>query len=434
MGGTSGEGVRERGIEYHALPSQQRFHESRARFKGFSGPIGSGKSQALCQEALKLAYLNPGRTGLLGAPTFPMLRDATQAALIEILERNRIPHEWNRAESYLRLSETRSRILFRAVEEFERLRGSNLAWFGLDELTYAPREAWLRLEGRLRDPKATRLCGFAVWTPKGFDWVYERFVGAPVEGYETVQARPFENQFLLERVPDYYQRLKHSYDGRFYEQEVLGQYLELTGGRVYFAYSRAGNVAEVEVERGRPLLWALDFNVDPMSSVMAQMDGEELRVLDEIVLSRASTYDACTEFGNRFPEHAGGLVIYADASGARRQTSGTTDVEILKKFVGERAYGDVRFKIPKANPAVRDRVTLMNSKLESAAGERKLVIHPRCKELIKDFEQVMYKENSQVIDKDRDPKRTHLSDALGYLAWQERRSGMKVGLQDRPLF
>jgi hypothetical protein len=433
MGGAGGDGVRERVIEYHPLPSQQRFHDSRARFKGFSGPIGSGKSQALCQEALKLAYLNPGRTGLLGAPTFPMLRDATQAALIEILERNRIPHEWNRAESYLRLSETRSRILFRAVEEFERLRGSNLAWFGLDELTYAPRQAWLRLEGRLRDPRAARLCGFAVWTPKGFDWVHERFVGSPVEGYETIQARPFENQFLLERVPDYYQRLKHSYDGRFYEQEVLGRYLELTAGRVYFAFSRAGNVADVEIAPGSPLLWALDFNVDPMSSVVAQMDGEEVRVLDEIVLNRASTYDACAEFGNRFAEHAGGLVIYADASGSRRQTSGTTDVEILKKFVSERAYGDVRFRIPKANPAVRDRVTLMNSKLESAAGERMLVVHPRCKELIKDFEQVMYKENSQVIDKDRDPKRTHLSDALGYLAWQECRGGMKIGEQSRRL-
>ena len=56
-------------IEYQPLPSQKQFHESTARFKGFSGPIGSGKSQALCQEALKLSYLNPGRTGLIGAPT-----------------------------------------------------------------------------------------------------------------------------------------------------------------------------------------------------------------------------------------------------------------------------------------------------------------------------------------------------------------------------
>ena len=73
--------VRTRKIAYDPLPSQRRFHRSEARFKGFSGPIGSGKSQALCQEAIRLTYLNGGRTGLLGAPTYPMLRDATQAAL-----------------------------------------------------------------------------------------------------------------------------------------------------------------------------------------------------------------------------------------------------------------------------------------------------------------------------------------------------------------
>ena len=118
-----------------------------------------------------------------------MLRDATAAALLEILDRNKIPHEMNRAENFVVMRETRSKILFRAVEEFERLRGSNLAWFGLDELTYTPEQAWLRLEGRLRDPKASRLCGFAVWTPKGFDWVYERFVARKIEGYETVVAQ-----------------------------------------------------------------------------------------------------------------------------------------------------------------------------------------------------------------------------------------------------
>jgi len=94
-------GTRFRGIEYQALPSQKRFHESTARFKGFSGPIGSGKSQALCQEAIKLSYQNAGRTGLIGAPTYPMLRDATVAALLEALAKNGIPHEMNRAENYL---------------------------------------------------------------------------------------------------------------------------------------------------------------------------------------------------------------------------------------------------------------------------------------------------------------------------------------------
>ena len=61
-----------REIGYSPLPSQRKFHSSNARFKGFSGPIGSGKSQALCQEAIRLSYLNPGRQGLIGAPTYPL--------------------------------------------------------------------------------------------------------------------------------------------------------------------------------------------------------------------------------------------------------------------------------------------------------------------------------------------------------------------------
>jgi hypothetical protein len=423
----------ERGIEYKPLPSQRKFHDSAARFKGFSGPIGSGKSQALCQEAIKLAYLNPGRTGLIGAPTYPMLRDATQAALVEILERNKIPHEWNRSENFLVLRDTWSRILFRAVEEFERLRGSNLAWFGVDELTYTSQEAWLRLEGRLRDPKASRLCGFAVWTPKGYDWVYERFLAAKVDGYETVIAKAFENRFLLDQIPDYYERLKASYDSRFYQQEVLGEYLNMHAGRVYFGFDRTRNLHETEVDLSAPLMWALDFNVDPMSSVIAQVKDGEVTVLDEIVLSRASTFDACEEFVRRFPEHAGGLAIYADASGSRMQTAGTTDVAILKKCLAGGPYGSVQFKIPRSNPAVRERVMLVNSQLEAANGDKKLLIHPRCKELIKDLERVSYKENSQVIDKDKDPKRTHLSDALGYLLWQECRDAGRVRWGERAL-
>jgi len=356
-----------------------------------------------------------------------MLRDATVAGLLDVLGRNRIPHEVNRAENYLVMGETRSRILFRAVEEFERLRGSNLAWFGLDELTYTSEEAWLRLEGRLRDPKAARLCGFAVWTPKGYDWVHERFVAERVDGYEVVAAQAFENRHLLERVPDYYERLKSSYDPPFYQQEVLGQYLHLHAGRVYYGFERAKNVAEVKVDPTRALLWALDFNVDPMSSVIAQMEGEGVAVLDEIVLSRATTQQACEEFQNRFPGHKAGLKVYADASGARMQTTGTSDLAVLKQFFRSGEYGTVEFKVPKSNPAVRDRVMAVNVAFQG------MKIDGRCKELIKDLEQVAYKENTQVIDKDRDPKRTHLSDALGYLVWQELRVAEKVGERGKRL-
>jgi hypothetical protein len=430
MGATNGGKKQYRNIVYAALPSQEKFHRSTARFKGFSGPIGSGKSQALCNEAIKLSYLNPGRLGLIGAPTYPMLRDATQCAYFEILGANKLPHEFNKAENTLAMKDTGSKILFRSLDDFERLRGTNLAWFGVDELTYCAEEAWLRLEGRLRDPRSKQLCGFGVWTPKGYDWVYRRFIGSPVEGYEAIIARPFENRHLLSRIPDFYERLRSSYDQAFFEQEVLGEYLNVNAGRVYRAFDRPGNVKPGEANPALPLIWALDFNVDPMCSVVAQVAKGTVTVLDEIVLSRVGTSEACQEFETRYPAHAAGLKIYGDASAHHMQSSsGKTDVEIIKAHFKNHGYGTVRIEIPRANPGVRDRVTLVNAALQAADGSRRMWIHPQCKELIRDLEEVVYQPGTAMIDKTSDPKRTHLSDALGYLVWQELRTRKQMGPQ-----
>jgi hypothetical protein len=53
--------------------------------------------------------------------------------------------------------------------------------------------------------------------------------------------------------------------------------------------------------------------------------------------------------------------------------------------------------------------------------------------LIKDLEQVSYKPGTCQIDKDKDPRRTHLSDALGYYLWARFRPGAQVGEQSRRL-
>jgi len=411
------------------LPSQKRFHESKARFKGFSGPIGSGKSQALCQEAIRLSYLNPGRMGLLGAPTFPMLRDATQATLFEILDGNGIPYDHNKGENTLVMKETRSKIVFRAVDEFERLRGTNLAWFGLDELTYTQEEAWLRLEGRLRDPKAKRLCGFAVWTPKGYEWVYRKFVVDSHGAYVAILASPFENRFLLDRIPDYYDRLKTSYDETFYMQEALGSYLNLTGGKVYSSFSNHEHVRQTKLNPKDPLLWSLDFNVNPMCSIVAQSSGGHMYVLDEIVLRNATTMQACEEFLKRFGGHKAGVIVYGDASGYHQQTTGTSDYDIVTDYFNATSFTTPDISVANSNPPVRDRINRVNATLKAASGQVGLTIDPKCTELIEDLVQVAYKSDGNTIDKDRDRQRTHLSDALGYLLCQHRGGQRTVGLR-----
>jgi hypothetical protein len=356
-----------------------------------------------------------------------MLRDSTLTSLVEILNGNGLPFDLNKADNVLVLKDTKSRMLLRSVEDFDRLRGTNLAWFGLDELTYTREGAWLCLEGRLRDPRAKQRCGFAVWTPKGFDWVYRKFISHPVKGYEAVQATPYENQFLLDVVPDYYERLKESYDENFFRQEVLGDYLNVRGGLVYQSFRREVNVRPVEMDQTQPVYWALDFNVDPLCSVVVQARQDEVRVLDEIVLRRATSEQACEEFERKFGMPPAGVVVFGDASGASMHTvSAYTDYGVIREYFRQRG-ARLSIKVPRSNPTVRDRVGLVNARLCNASGEVRMLVSEKCKELIDDFEQVSYEEESTQIDKNKDRRRTHASDALGYLVWQIAETRGSVG-------
>jgi hypothetical protein len=422
---------------------QEAFHNSSGRFKGFSGPVGSGKSQALCYEGLKLAYLNAGRLGLIGAPTYPMLRDSTRKAFLELLAENEIPHRFHKSENLIYLTECRSTILFRSLDSFERIRGTNLAWFGIDELTYCRTEAWLRLEARLRDRKAAHLCGFASWTPKGFDWVYNRFISPDKKpGYEA---------FFAEQNPtlgDFYERLAASYDARFFEQEAMGRYLSVFSGQVYYPFARKLHMGRLPYSPRHPIWWALDFNINPMCSVIGQTINGGIRVLDELVLPDSNTMAACEEFLHRVTE-AGWLqtpdpqnwqpetweesltgatklqvYVYGDPSGGSRHTSSIsstmrTDWQIVKRFFSRYAERFTAFvDVPKGAPLVRDRVNCVNAMLVNQLGQRRMLVDSKCTELAKDLEQVAWKTDvsGNILSElsKKDPARTHLTDALGY--------------------
>jgi len=100
---------------------------------------------------------------------------------------------------------------------------------------------------------------------------------------------------------------------------------------------------------------------------------------------------------------------------------------MIREYFQAHSTTMLHYRVPRANPSVRERINLTNAKLRSATGKTRLFIDPKCKELIKDLEQVTYKADSTAIDKDRDRMRTHLSDALGYLLWQECKTQHGIG-------
>jgi hypothetical protein len=151
-------------------------------------------------------------------------------------------------------------------------------------------------------------------------------------------------------------------------------------------------------------------------------------VLDEIYLTTSSTPEVCEEFSRRYDDHRGGVRVYGDASGEQRHSvSRFSDFELIRQFLNDNKHLRGAVRTRRSNPPVRDRINLVNASLQSADGGSRLFVNRQCRRVIRDLEQVSYKPDSGVVDKDSEPDLTHLSDALGYLLWQEMRTSDRVG-------
>ena len=143
------------------------------------------------------------------------------------------------------------------MDEFERLRGTNLAWFGLDELDlYAGRRMAAAGRPATRSESDAGVADSRYGRPRDSTGCTASSFRIRVEGYEAILAKPYENRFLLEQVPDFYERLRGSYDENFFRQEVLGDYLNVRGGLVYTPSDREKNVKAIEAAPEQPYLGA----------------------------------------------------------------------------------------------------------------------------------------------------------------------------------
>lgn len=205
-----------------------------------------------------------------------------------------------------------------------------------------------------------------------------------------------------------------------YREQYLAKW-ENASGLVYYAFSEANLFDDNRYDPDEPLLISSDFNVNPMCWVICQGKyrgiQKELRVLDEIVLKNTCTEETLQHLWERWGFHQGGFEFYGDATGKSNHTnSRKTDYILIqndRRFAKPgRRLTDVFYN--PGNPNVLDRVASVNAMLHNAAGEIRLTISRKCQHLIDDLENVAYCEHERVIDKS-DPRRTHISDALGYL-------------------
>ena len=111
-------------------------------------------------------------------------------------------------------------------------------------------------------------------------------------------------------------------------------------GQAYYAFDRAHQVKNFPFDACQEILWSLDFNMNPLCSVVAQIhQAGGIVVLEELILPDSNTAAACEEFLSRSEKWFSGMPIgirvYGDSTGQQRQTSASrTDWQIVKNFFG----------------------------------------------------------------------------------------------------
>jgi hypothetical protein len=439
--------MRQLRLSLELIGRQVDVYESPARFRVLVAGRRFGKTQLALVELLTATWEPHSRVAWYVAPSYRQAKRIAWERLKSLL----------RAQAGLRINETEltmhfpsgSSVALKGADQYDSLRGNGLDFVVLDEFASMKPEVWPEvIRPALADRKGRALF---IGTPQGHDHLYDRFQFAQADsgltgastpegktefaGRAGVVAGPLNKEWAAFHfttiqggnvTAEELASAASELDERLYRQEFEASFESTALGLAYYAFSRTENVRPCRYRPGARLIWSLDFNVHPMCSVIAQRDGDNVEVLDGLVLDNANTPLACQRFWDRVhPWRAGTpgplqIEVYGDASGHQRRTCGTaTDWNLIRDFFAQHVGSAVvHIKAATTNPGVRDRVNLVNSKLLNAAGERRLFIDPKCKELIRDFERVCWRADDlgqPTTELDKSERMlTHVSDALGY--------------------
>lgn len=381
--------------------AQESVTTDKTRFRVVIAGRRFGKTHLAIRELCHWAK-EPNKEVWYVAPTYKMAKQIVWRKLKNKLNDLNWVKKHNETELSLQLRNG-STISLKGADNYDSLRGVGLDGIVLDEFADIDPEAWYEtLRPTLSDKQGRALF---IGTPKGIgNWSYEIYQNTldDPNNWSSYQFTTIDGG----NVPqEEIEQAKKDLDERTFRQEYLATF-ETFAGRIYYGFDRAMNVRAWDKPIPDVLYIGMDFNIDPMSAVVAIREGDTLHVIDEIRLFSSNTQEAVAEIKSRYGRSK--VWVYPDPAGHQRKSSagGTTDITIL-------ANAGFVVKAPRHHTPVRDRINAVNSRLCSTTGIRHLFIDPKCKYTIEGLERQTYKEGSTQPDKDSGYD--HMNDALGYM-------------------
>jgi hypothetical protein len=381
--------------------AQKNIVEAPQRFKVVVAGRRFGKTHLSIRELCYHAR-NPDKEIWYVAPTYRQAKMITWKKLRKKLVQLKWAQKINETELSI-LLKNGSTISLKGADNYDSLRGIGLDYLVIDEFADIDPEAWYEtLRPTLADKQGGALF---IGTPKGLNWAHDLYTQAldyPDEWisfqYTTIEG----GNVALEEI----EAARRTLDERTFRQEFMASF-ETFSGRVFYAFDRKYNLRPwIESIDKLELHVGMDFNVSPITAVVAVKLGNTLQVIDEIKIFGSSTDEMVEELKQRYPNNK--IIVYPDPAGSQRKTSagGRTDHTILRN-------AGFNVKAPNGHNAVRDGINAVNAKLRSSAGETTLYIDPKCKYVIECLEKQTYKEGTSLPDKTSGFD--HMNDALRYM-------------------
>lgn len=361
-----------------------------------------GKTMLLLAICMQKALSKPGAQIHYMAPSRKMARDIAWRTL-----KQQCPPNWTRNvyESTLSIEfNNGSLIRLGGLDYADSTRGQTSDLICLDEFCYASRLKESYQAALL--PMLATTDGetiFASTPAGGGNFAQELWEqAATADNWERWNYPSVAGGWIS---PEWIERQRKLLDPVLFRQEFWGTWEQLVGA-VFGTFSDK-NISK-QVDMGGSILVGLDFNVSPLTAVICQVQGSNIAVLDELVLYDSDTRAMCQALRTRFPTRE--VIVCPDPTGSRRQTQGVglSDHGILKKM------GGFKLATPNAPWRVRDKINAIRLLIQSADGERRLQIDPRCKTLIRALRSIEFEPGRPHYDKRS--QWGHVIDALGYMA------------------
>ena len=395
-------------LDLSLRPAQGEVFSAKNRFRVLVAGRRFGKSYLSCIELFTKALERPGETFFYCAPTYRMAKDIAWKTLKKI-----VPKEYIRTknETDLRLDLINdSTIELKGTENAMALRGRSLSGVVLDEAAFMDAEVWFEvIRPALADKEGWALF---ISTPDGTaSWFYDLWCFVEEDTSNLWKRWSFTTIEGGNVSPTEVEAARAQLDQRTFRQEFEASFENLTG-LVAISFSDDNISTAAKDISIQPLLLGVDFNVDPMSGIVAVKHDQNLYVFDEIMLTGgATTWDFAEEVTRRYGVDRR-IIACPDPTGGARKTSGVgvTDHAILRR-------SGFNVQSPRSPWKIRDKITAVNTGLLDASGTRRVLIHPRCKELIKALRTLTYAPGTGLPNKNLGVD--HAFDAFGYLCLQQ---------------